>query len=86
MGVAPGAGQQGAVRAGPSRGGTANGCHGLIRGLRDCFTSCEMRSAFTPADTVARLARDLCRKEEGRDGKGFQEPCVWLRAFYEGQR
>lgn len=64
MGVAPGTGQQGPVSAGLSRG-MANGCHGLVRALHDCFTSSEIHTALTLGDSVALLARNLCHKAEG---------------------
>lgn len=52
MGVAPGTGQQGPVSAGLSWG-MANGCHGLVRALHDCFGSAEIQMAHTLGDSVA---------------------------------
>lgn len=66
MGVAAGTGQQGLVSAVLSWG-MANGCHGLVWALHDCFSSSEIHMPLTLGDSVACSARNICHKEEGME-------------------
>ncbi|KAK1887577.1 Cadherin-13, partial [Dissostichus eleginoides] len=97
MGVAPGSGQQGPVSAGLSRG-MANGCHGLVRALHDCFTTTEIHGVLTLSGIGALSAAG--QEPSGHITQNTAVPptawlphrikpnltaCVWFEAYvYEG--